>query len=448
VPLADIEAQIAREARPGLAPLVAAARARGLPALIDDDLVTLGAGARLLSFAAGDPLPAPADVPWSTLGAVPVALITGTNGKTTTTRLVARIARHAGLRAGTASSGGVVVGDELVEAGDWSGPDAARLVLRHPATELAVLETARGGILRRGLATDTCDAALITNISVDHLGTYGIDDLATMARVKAVVTRGARAVVLNADDPVLAALPDALALTAPITWFSVTGGNTGTGAPAASWWIEDGWIVHAGARLVEVTAIPITFGGRAAYNLENALAAAALAATLGLPTAAIVAGLRSFTSSATDNPGRGNLFDRAGVHVLVDFGHNPAAVRGVLALAHALTSPADGRVFVVLGLPGDRPDDEIAEVAHAVAAAAPHQVHVRELADYLRGRAPGDVPALLASALTSAGFPVTHLHHAASELAAVEASLADAQPGDLVLVLAHVDADLDTFLAP
>ena len=442
VPLVDIEAQIAREARPGLAPLVAAAHARGVPALIDDDVVTLGAGARLIAFSAADPLPAPADVPWATLGAVPVALITGTNGKTTTTRLVARIARHAGLRAGTASSGGVVVGDVLVEPGDWSGPDAARLVLRHPATEIAILETARGGILRRGLAVEGCDAALITNISVDHLGTYGIDDLATMARVKAVVTRGARALVLNADDPVLAALPAAMALTAPITWFSVTG------AAHATWRIEDGWIVHAGARLIEVTTVPITFGGRAAYNSENALAAAALAATLGLPDAAIVAGLRDFTSSAADNPGRGNLFDRGGVHVLVDFGHNPAAVRGVLALAHALTSPAGGRVVVVLGLPGDRPDDEITEVAHAVAAAAPHQVHLRELADYLRGRAPGDVPALLASALASAGFPVTHLHHATSELAAVQTALTDAQPGDLVLVLAHVDADLDAFLAP
>ncbi len=215
-----------------------------------------------------------------------------------------------------------------------------------------------------------------------------------------------------------------------------------------TWRIEDGWVVHAGARLIEVSAVPITFGGRAAYNIENALAAAALASTLGLPEAAIVAGLRSFTSSAADNPGRGNLFDRGGVHVLVDFGHNPAAVRGVLTLAHALTAPSGGRVSVVLGLPGDRPDDEITEVAQAVAAAAPHQVHLREMGDYLRGRAAGDVPALLASTLSAAGVPATAIHHATSELAAVQTALADARPGDLILVLAHVDADLDAFLAP
>ncbi|MCB9562513.1 MAG: Mur ligase [Kofleriaceae bacterium] len=421
--------------RPQLPRLAAAARARGVPLLIDDDEVTLGAGARLVRYPATAPLPAPDDVPWARLGTVPVALVTGTNGKTTTTRLVARMAQLAGRRPGLSSSDGVVVDGRYVERGDWSGPDAARRVLRHPDVDVAILETARGGILRRGLAVERCDAALITNVSVDHLGGYGVDDLATMARVKAVVARGAGTVIVNADDAALAALT----FDAPVVRFSAAG------AAGAAWRVVDGWIVHDGRPVIAVADVPLTFAGRARYNLENALAAAALATALGVPATAVVEGLRTFTSSARDNPGRGNVVERDGVQIVVDFGHNPAAVRGVIALARGL---APGRLFVSLGMAGDRPDDELAEVAREVAAGRPHRVLIRELADYLRGRAPGEVPARLVDDLIAAGVAAAAIAIAPDELATVRDALALARPGDVVVILCHLDAAVEAFLTP
>jgi UDP-N-acetylmuramyl tripeptide synthase len=352
------------------------------------------------------------------------------------------MARLAGLRAGTSSSDGVVIDGRYVERGDWSGPDAARLVLRHPDVDVAILETARGGILRRGLAVETCDAALIINVSSDHLGSYGVDDLETMARVKAVVARGARTVVLNADDPVLAALP----VAAPVVWFSAAG------SPTARWSVRDGAITDGGRPLIALAEVPLAFAGHAPYNVENALAAAALATALGIPEAAVVEGLRTFTSSHADNPGRGNVSEAGGVRVIVDFGHNPAAVRGVMRLAGALVAErrgaaAPGRLAVTVGMAGDRPDDEIVEVAREIAAGRPGRVLVRELPDYLRGRAPGAVPALLADALRTAGVAAEAITVVADELAAVRDALAHARPGDVVLVLVHLDPAVDALIA-
>ena len=170
-----------RDRNPRLVALAAEARRRDVPFLWDDDVVSLGTGKRSTSFPKAE-LPDLASVAWETLGAIPTVLVTGTNGKTTSSRLLARIATEAGLRVGTTSTDGITVGSELLEDGDWTGPAAARIVLRRADVDLAVLETARGGILRRGLAVDTCDAALVTNVSDDHIGLYGIDDVEAMAR--------------------------------------------------------------------------------------------------------------------------------------------------------------------------------------------------------------------------------------------------------------------------
>jgi len=185
---------------------------RALPLLWDDEHVSIGEGSRSACWPRAA-LPDVADVPWQDLGAIPVALVTGTNGKTTSTRLLARMAREAGFRVGAASSDEISIGTQVVQNGDWTGPAAARIVLRDTGVDFAVLETARGGILRRGLAVESCDAALITNISDDHLGSYGVDDLAAMTRVKAVVAdavRPAGTVVLNAHDEKLVALASSL----------------------------------------------------------------------------------------------------------------------------------------------------------------------------------------------------------------------------------------------
>lgn len=420
---------IAGEHVPGLDELIAAARTHDLPLLVDDEAITLGTGPSQLRFPRRGPVPAPATIDWPALGRIPIGIVTGTNGKTTTTRLVARIARAAGRVPGITSSDGVAVDERFVQRGDFSGPEGTRIVLRHPGVEIAILETARGGILRRGLTVERCDAAVITNVSADHLGDYGVDDVATMAQVKAVVGRDARTVILNADDPHLVAV--APAFGDRVVWFSRTA------RPGVAWAVRDGQLVHDDRPLVATADIPLAFGGRATYNVENALAAAALAFALGLPEDAIVAGLRSFTSSSEDNPGRGNLFEVRGIKVLLDFGHNPVAIRGVTALARSLLG-AGGALRVTIGMPGDRLDSDLREVARAIAAANPVQAVVSELpAEYLRGRAPGELPAVVAGGLRDANVPAVSL--AASELDAVKRLLADAVPGDVVVVFTHLD---------
>lgn len=444
-------AEIAAARWPGLVDIADAARAHGALFLLDDDRCTLGAGASVVGFARGDTLPAPSALPWSSLRRIPIGLITGTNGKTTCSRLVTRMARLAGRCPGNTSSDGVLVDEQLVERGDCSGPAGARTVLRHPDVDFAVLETARGSILRRGLAVERCDAALITNVTVDHLGDYGIDDLATMARVKALVARGADTVILNAADPALVEL--APTLPGELVYFALDPADPVLTAHRASggeaWFVRDGHLVRARGTvehaLVDEAEVPITFGGLARYNTENALGSAALARALGLPETAIIAGLRSFTSSQRDNPGRGNQLDLGGVQVLLDFGHNPAAVRAVLVLARAMVGT--GRLFVAIGMAGDRPDDELAAVAEEIAVARPDTVYVRDLPDYWRGRAPGEVPRILRANLIAAGLPPAAIVDADDELASIRHALNAARPGDLVLGLIHLDHAVDTWLA-
>lgn len=435
--------------KPVLAALAGRAAAFRLPLLIDDERVTIGAGRYLLEIDPGA-MPEARDVAWSTLASIPVALVSGTNGKTTTTRLVARMARMAGLRVGNSSSDGVSIQEQLVTRGDWSGPDAARLVLRHPDVEFAVLEIARGGILRRGLAVSMCDAALITNVTIDHLGSYGVDDLATMARVKLVIARNARVVVLNADDPELVRCANRL--SARIVWFGRDAANPVIDAHrkrgGEAWFVRGDELVHARGSdeqsLIAIAQVPLTFGGSAPYNVENALAAAALAVAMGLPKPAIIAALRAFTSSVDDNPGRGNVLELRGVRIIIDFGHNPAAVRGVLGLARALLG--SGRLHVVIGLPGDRPDSELLQIARELRAAQPSAVYLVELTGYLRGRQPGEVPQLLREELISAALPAEALHHADGEVAGLEQALSAAHSGDLILVLPHVDDEVYAML--
>jgi UDP-N-acetylmuramyl tripeptide synthase len=443
--------ELERARRPALTALLAAAAARGLPALLDDDALSLGHGHRSRTWPL-DRLPDPADVPWAALARIPVALVTGTNGKTTTARLLGRIARAAGHVVGVTSTDAITVGERLLEAGDWTGPGAARTVLRHPEVTAAVLEVARGGILRRGLAVDRCDAACVTNISADHLGEYGVDDLATMARAKAVVgavvdPRGR--VVLGADSEPLAGLVAAgHRFPAPVAWFALTGDHPVLAAHRAAG--GEAWFVSpAGAvcrargaavdELVAVAELPLCFGGAAPHNVANSLAAAALAAAIGLSEAAIVAGLRSFTSSVADNPGRANVVRVGEVLVFLDFAHNAAGIRSL----HPLLARLRGghRLLVSIGVAGDRRDEDIREVARAVHECAPDRVIVRDLEHYLRGRSPGEVPALLAATLHALGVPADAVESADGEVEVLRRGLAWARPGDVVAILVHVDRD-------
>ncbi|MDX2193270.1 MAG: Mur ligase family protein [Gemmatimonadales bacterium] len=447
-PLADaleaLRAAEAREANPGLLVLADAARRLDLRLLADDAKVTVGEGRYGLTWPARE-LPAPSETPWNALADIPTALVTGSNGKTTTVRLLAAMARAAGRVTGHTSTDAIVVGTEVVDEGDWAGPGGARLLLRDARVELAVLETARGGILRRGLAVDRADVAVITNIAADHFGEFGIADLESLADVKWVVTRAVRdggRIVLNADDPHLVAR--GRRRRGQVLWFSLDAANpvlsdprsAGAGAVVA----EDGALVlRDGTRRTVVERldrIPITFGGGASHNVANAAAATAAAHALGLPLAAIAEALRQFGTAERDNPGRANLLELGGVRVLVDFAHNPHGMDALVRAARAL--PA-ARRLVVLGQAGDRDDDAIRGLARSAWALRPDRVLCKELEKYRRGRALGEVPGLLAAEFRALGLPEAAIGFAADELDATRQALRWAAAGDLLVLAIHAN---------
>jgi len=437
-----------QEADPALLRLLAAAQAHGLDALWDDTALTLGHGASGVTYPAGD-LPPPGAVDWAALANIPLVLVTGTNGKTTTTRLVAAMAAAAGLVSGLSSTEAVAVGGETVERGDFSGPAGARLLLRDRRVRAGALEVARGGILRRGLPVRRARAAVVTNVAADHLGEYGIATVADLARVKLTVRRGlgpGGTLVLNADDAGVAAEADRIGARA--AWFSLDPGAARIaqarreGRPCA-WLDGDRLILSAGAGtgteaelLIRAGDAPLTMAGAARYNIENALAASLAAAAAGLPAQAIRATLASFRSDVADNPGRCNEFAWRGARVFVDFAHNPHSIAAVTAALRAI--PARRR-FVMLSHAGDRSDDDIRALAAGAFALGPDVVVAAENPGYLRGRSPGEVPRLLREASIAMGLPPSQVWTAARPAEAARRILDELGEGDLALLLVHAD---------
>ncbi len=388
------------------------------------------------------------DVPWPTLHDIPTALVTGSNGKTTTVRLLAAMARQAGHNAGLCSTEGIVIGGEPTDSGDYSGPAGARAVLRDQRVTLAVLETARGGIARRGLAVTQANVAVVTNISADHFGEYGIDSVADLAELKlavahAVAERGL--LVLNADDDVLMAAADRLphASRARRALFAADAdhpalvtlrerGGTTCGERAGRLVLD-----HAGAShdLGAIHDLPLTFNGAATYNGMN-LAAAALAAVVGLalPIEAVRTTLASFGLDPHDNPGRLERHHYRGATVLIDYAHNPDGLARLLAVARALPHK---RLLLLLGQAGNRSDEAIAELARTAAAARPDIVVIKELPEMLRGRALGEVPALLRRALLDAGLAEAQFQLGGDEIASALLLLEAVRPGDVLVLPLH-----------
>ena len=435
--------EIERERNPALLALQAAAETRGVAFLADGEHASVGLGAGSLTWPVGE-LPSPDQVPWERVHDIPVVLVTGTNGKTTTVRLLVAMARSAGLAAGLTSTDRIEVDGEVIEQGDCSGPVGARTLLRDRRVELAVLETARGGMLRRGLAVRRAEAAVVTNVAADHLGEFGVEDLEALADVKMIVARAVGPegrLVLNGDDPLLVARAGQSA--APVSWFSLDPEQTSfqalLGPETTAWVLHGGEIErwHGGWRqtLAHVDEIPITFGGAARHNVANALAALALGAALRLPDEPMLRALRQMGGTAEDNPGRGNLLELGGVKVLLDYAHNPHGMAAVLGLATNL--PGRRRLLVILGQAGDRDDPAIRELARTAWSFRPDRILIKELPEMLRGRSEGEIPAILEDELHRLGAVAESLGRARNEMEAVRQALAWARPGDLLVLLTH-----------
>jgi cyanophycin synthetase len=369
-------------------------------------------------------------------GRIPVVAVTGTNGKTTTSLLIAHAARLAGLRTGVTTTEGVYVDGRLTMKGDCTGYRSARSLLTSPDVDFAVLETARGGILKRGLAYDRCDVSVVLNVSSDHLGLDGIDTIDELARVKAVVAwRASRAVVLNAEDDYCVAMAKELAEQVEVLYFALDADNPvllrhlergGRGV-----YLEDNALVLAnGARheaLLDVREMPVSLKGCARYNIANALAAAAALAATGFGNLEIVAGLRSFVSDSKHNPLRSNLFDVDGVTVIVDYAHNCAAYAALAETARAMTP---GRVVGVIAAPGDRRDADLVDIGRTCAAGFDELV-VYETEN--RGRAEGSVAALLEQGARLGRIASDKLSLELNVHKAIRRGLARCQPGDVLV---------------
>ncbi|MSQ92643.1 MAG: Mur ligase, partial [Gammaproteobacteria bacterium] len=436
-------ARAAGEANPRSRALLDAAHGRRLPCLLDDEFLTIGAGPGGRTWPLSD-LPNVEDVPWAELRAIPVALVTGTNGKTTVVRLITACAEAEGWTTGHSCTDGLYVDGVPIKTGDYSGPDGARALLRDARVEAAILETARGGILRCGLALGRADAAVITNISADHFGEYGIQDLGTLADVKLAVAHligRDGLLVLNADDEVLRA--KSTQVDSPLGWFALNYEHKvllmHRADGGATCGVRDGRLLlsHRDAEydLGAVVSMPLTVDGVAAYNIANLAAAALGAVALGVAPAIIAAVFADFGSRPEDNVGRLMRYDIGGVRMLVDYAHNPAGVRGLLGVAEHLRS--HGRIAVLLGQAGNREDADLRDLAAALAAFGPDLVVIKEELDYLRGRAPGEVPAILQAALLQAGLPESAIAFGTSDGDAARQAIAWSRPGDVLALLMH-----------
>ncbi|PSR21586.1 MAG: cyanophycin synthetase [Sulfobacillus acidophilus] len=375
---------------------------------------------------------------WGRDGRIPVAAVTGTNGKTTVTRMLGHIASRSGYRVGMATTDGISIGGEVVKSGDLTGPWSARLVLNDPTVQWAVLETARGGIARGGLGFDDVDVAVVTNIGQDHLGQDGVETLEDLIHLKALlvdVVRPNGSAVLNADDARVLALKNRC--RGRIVLFSTEPANPEVvrhlHAGGEAVYCKRGFLYHARAgvdrRLIGIRALPSSLGGVASINVANAAAAAAAALALGLAPSLVAEGLRTFPAGGAGlNRGRLEMLDGGDLRVLVDYGHN---VPAITALGDICRRLRPRRIVTVVGLPGDRRDDDIVASGQVVASFS-HRVIIREDADR-RGREPGAVAELIRRA--AARVPTCDVKVVLDEAESVKEAILTAEPGSLVLIL-------------
>ena len=381
----------------------------------------------------------PADAPRR----IPIAAITGTNGKTTTCRMLAHILKMAGHTVGLTSTDGVYIDGQLTVAGDMTGPVSARMILRDPSVDAAVMESARGGMLRGGLGFQQCDVAACINVSADHLGLKGIDTLEQLAEVKRVPIEIAQnAAVLNADDALCLQMAD-YTEAKTLSYVTMNPGHPlvkqHIRAGGQAFVLEEGMNGHmitiydneVHTPLLWSHLIPATIEGRAMHNVQNAMFAAALAYNMGISLEHIRHGLRTFDSTFFQAPGRMNIYDEHPFKVILDYAHNPAAVTAMCNLVDSLG--AEGRKIVVLAAPGDRRDEDIRKIAEIAAGHFDHFVCRRD--DNRRGRGDDEVAVMLKNKLLEVGIDADRITLIPDEQEAVHQVLQMAEPGDLLLVL-------------
>ena len=381
--------------------------------------------------------------PSGTPSRVPIAAVTGTNGKTTTARMLAHIAKMAGYTPGLTTTDGVYIDGQRTVEGDMTGPVSARMVLADPQIDLAVLETARGGLLRAGMGVAEVDVGAVINVASDHLGLKGIDTLEQLAEIKRIVVEVAKeCAVLNADDPnvlKMSAYTDAKVIcyvtmnpSHPLVREHVRAGGRACA-------LENGVNGHmitlydkgSHIPLMWTHLIPATLEGRAMHNVQNAMVAASMAFSMGIKLDAIRHGLRTFDTTFFQAPGRMNVYNEHPFKVVMDYAHNAHAVSVMADLAQRLD--ANRRIVVVAG-PGDRRDEDLREIANVVAGKFDHYVVRRD--DALRGRDGDEVPGIIAKALRDAGVDESAISIIPDEQQAIDAALRMGQSGDLVLVFA------------
>jgi len=379
-------------------------------------------------------------------GRIPVIAVTGTNGKTTTVRLIAHLMTASGLRTGMTNTDGVYIEGRRIDSGDCSGPRSARNVLLHPDVDAAVFETARGGLLREGLAYDKCQVAVVTNIgSGDHLGLNYITTLEDLAILKRVIVQNVAVggmAVLNAADPTVAAMAEKT--RGEVTFFAQDVGNPIMAMHRAQGrrvvFVEDGHLVAAQgqfAERIDMKEVPITRGGVVGFQVENVMASVAAAWAVGNSWESIRLGLKTFVGESDNAPGRFNVFDYRGATVIADYGHNPDAIAALVSAVESM--PAKRRSVVISGA-GDRRDQDIRQQTEILGKAFDDVLLYQDQCQ--RGRADGEVIALLRAGLQGASR-TGHVEEINGEFVAIDRALERLQDGDLCLILIdQVDAAL------
>jgi len=392
-----------------------------------------------------------------------VVLVSGTNGKTTTTRMIAHILQASGKRVGATTSDGIVVNGKLVESGDWTGPGGAGAILNRADLDVAVLETARGGILLRGVGYESNDASVVTNVSSDHMDLQGIHTLPELAEVKGVIARMTKPsgwVTLNGDDPHVAGI--ARSVRAKVAFFSLEGGGSARirrhlRAGGRAYIVREGWLGEAeGARwrrIARLSDVPSVLGGVARHNVANALAASGGARALGATLQQVRRGLETFRPTTDASPGRLNVFADGRRIVVVDFAHNEAGVGVLMDVVQAIAQHEgggagpgrDGRaqLTTIVGLAGDRPDDTLRGVGRIVAGRVDRFV-LKEMLHYLRGRTRESVLGEIKAGAREGGWKgELPLHLTEVEALTTELDRTDgagrATPREVIVLLCHED---------